>query len=353
MRKNVFLSVISIVLLSAVAAITVQGFKEDYQDLDIECNELVGFAHDESINLYSNCHVKGFYTGQTLMAYLYREVSWTDDTNYWVDEVTYQGTNGMLLIKEDINQSLWGFVDKDFIGEFTDVLDLSGVRYGVNQSGWWNYIPPNQWVGVHYIVGYKIAFYVGKELIGITSPLSPGYPNYIDSSIRLAHDEVRVNGHVLSDFGLLEGRACIENPDGIVGALDKNEAIFYGTNQKDCGFIQVENPIGAASYTTSFPVNRYNLFVNMHSCPGQSCEYAVFAGVNGPNGFYQSGDWWYPGAMTLIANGTISEEASSWYSCGEVPTGTQQIVIVMLCSHGSGKLWIDATQLVPIGEIPQ
>ncbi len=340
-------------MLSALAGIAVQEYEEDPQDLEIKCNEVVGFAHDESINLYSNCHVKGFYTGQTLVAYLYREVSWSDDKNYWVDEVTYQGTNGMLLIKNDINEQLWGFVDKDFVGEFTDVLDLSGVRYGVNQSSWWNYIPPDQWAGVHYIVGYKIAFYIGDALIGVTSPLSPGYPNYIDSSIRLGHDEVRVNGHVLSDFGALGGSARVENPEGILGTLDKNEAVIYGYNQNDCGFIQVENPIGAASYTSLFPLNRYNLFLNMHSCPGQSCDYAVFAGINGPNGFYQSGDWWYPSAMTSISRGSISEEASSWYNCGEVPQGTQQIVIVMLCSHGSGKLWIDTAQLVPIGEIPQ
>lgn len=352
MKKQISLTIIAILLLSAFAGLAIQTAKA-YSIIDLYCSESQGFEHDETIVLWATYHLSTWGFPVWLEARLLRSVSWIVDNVFTYSSNEVVGVQQQWIKTEEYGP-FWGIIDEDFACYFEDTLDLEGLRWDYpNHPEQWDNTPPNQWTNVHWIVGYKIEYKIGETLMATTGDLSPGYPNYVYDTNRIGHDELSIYTTDVYDYGTLAGSADIYNPDGIVGAADNDAAALYGYYQGDAEFIQATcrqptNP----DWNPVIPPNRYNLWINTYTWEGQQADIAIYADDNGPQGWYANGDWYYPGGMQYIVDMAISFTASEWINCGEVPTRTQNIVIVMMSSYGSGIVWLDAVELVPIGQEP-
>lgn len=324
-KKAISITLLAVMLISTFAVLGVSPVSATVP-LDMRFNIENTFAHDQFMRLgttYSGSNV----LPMQLDCHLMRVVSWYTDTS--------SGSSGLMVIQTQSQMMVGGSFTVD--NDFEDTLDLTGLN-------WNNGAAPDQWVGVHWAVGYYIQYKwstIPGDILGQTG-------THWVSCNELSQDTFQISGS-----GILTGSGGTSTINNICGFEDGNEGAIYGSTGNTQGYINGEihrSDIGSAG-------DNYRLMMKVHDWNGQPIYMTAYIGQSINSFSYDGGSgWYYPtgtSITTMCYPTLVNWLGSTWLDFGEIPDSawdswgyTEWAIVVKTTPNLSGILWVDTVQAV-------
>lgn len=326
-KKAICITILAVMLLSTFAMLNVASATVT---VDMRYNYSTEFPHDGSMRLgatYSDFNL----LPRSLDCYLMRSVEYFTNSGS-------QGSHSLEVIQTQTQLVLGSFSS---VNDFYDTLDLTGLNFNFAQA-------PDQWVGVHWIVGYYIQ-YKWADTPGVV--VAETAVHYV------GHDELAQNTAYTPTGGIITGSGGTSTLGNICGWQDGNEGAVYGNTGNVQGYIYgivYAADLGKVDST-------YRLMMKVNDWNGQPIYMTAYVGSVGSWAYDQGSGWYYPSsAYTCMCSPTlVNWLGATWLDFGQVPAAAfsgnslQWIIVAKTTTNLSGILWVDSVQLVGAYGTPQ